>query len=55
MNTYAKLQDGRIMIIVGENSKEETYDLRDIDIATLHHETVPYDYIVNIDTNLAIL
>ena len=57
MHTYAKLQDGRKMIIYIENSREETMGLNPIggnpDIDGV--ETVPYDQIVNIETNLAIL
>jgi hypothetical protein len=57
MHTYAKLQDGRKMIIYIENSKEETMGLYPIDGDPKVDgvETVPYDQIVNIDTNLAIL
>jgi hypothetical protein len=56
MHTYAKLTDGRKMIVVGENSKEEYMNLRPIDSdIDSDSEEVPYGYILNIDTNLAIL
>ena len=57
MNTYAKLKDGRVMIIVGEDHSKKFYYVMpkcynvNVDIA----EEIPYSEIVNIDTNLSIL
>jgi len=57
MHTYAKLQDGRIMIVYSDNTQEETMDLMPIgyDSTVDVAETVPYSYVVNIDSNRSIL
>lgn len=58
MNTYCKLTDGRIMIIYGENSTNETYDVysrfgnRHPDECPQIVETVPWSDVLEIDTNI---
>jgi len=57
MHTYVRLKDGRIMKIWSDNTREETMNLLPIDGDAEFDvtETVNYQDIANIDTNLAII
>jgi hypothetical protein len=58
MHTYAKIKDGRVMIVVGEGRGNgiEYMLLRPIGSKIGEDlEEVPHDQILKIDTNLAIL